>query len=78
VNMLNYSANTRFCQCQRTGLIVDAGAIKTYYDGLGLAAYAMAAELGTLPRPDALYAVNYDGHPTSIATSLARPPMSQN
>jgi len=69
VNMLNYLGEYTPSVKAKTGLIVDAGAIKTYYDGLGLRYDALNS--ATLPDLTPYTLLIIDGTSTSIATSLS-------
>ncbi len=68
VNMLNYLGNYSPAVKEKTGLIADAGAVKTYCDGLGLRYTSIPADnLGDLT-PYSLLVI--DGSSANIATSL--------
>lgn len=72
INMLNYLGAYVATVKARTGLIADAGTIKTYYDGLPLRYDAMTA--ATLPADLSPYTLLIiDGTSTSIATALSAP-----
>jgi hypothetical protein len=70
VNMLNYLGTYSAPKLSKTGLIADAGAIKTYYDGLQLRYDALTAS--ALPADLSSYVtIIIDGSSSSIATSLS-------
>jgi hypothetical protein len=69
INMLNYLGGYTPVVKAKTGLIADAGAVKTYYDGLGLRYDALdAANLPDLA-PYSLLII--DGSSATIAASLS-------
>jgi beta-galactosidase len=70
VNMLNYLGYYTATTITKTGLIADAGAVKTYYDGLQLRYDALTAS--GLPADLTPYvSLIIDGSSTSIAASLS-------
>ncbi len=70
VNMLNYLGYYKPAAKAKTGLIASAGAVKTYYDGLGLRYDALTA--GSLPADLTPYSLLIvDGSDAAIATSLS-------
>ncbi len=69
VNMLNYLGGYTPVVKAKTGLIADAGAIKSYYDGLGLRYDALAA--ANLPDLTPYTLLVIDGTSASIAASLS-------
>jgi hypothetical protein len=72
INMLNYLGGYTPAAIAKTGLIADAGAIKSYYDGLGLKYDALSAS--ALPDLSTYSLVIIDGTSASIATSLSTDP----
>jgi hypothetical protein len=70
VNMLNYLGNYAATVKTKTGLIADAGVVKTYFDGLPLRYEALTAS--ALPADLSVYKqIIIDGSSASIATSLS-------
>ena len=69
VNMLNYLGGYTPAVKAKTGLIADAGTVKSYYDGLGLRYDALAA--AGLPDLTPYSLLIVDGSSTSIASSLS-------